>query len=224
MVLFFSNNSTFDWDSNDATQLPSLSNSSVQFSAISNRNDTETVQTQFSLPLDFGSSFEIPVRITRNNIGSQLTLRVKKMLNIPENTSFELVSNDGLIHENLLPDKALNITVADAITNTYSILVQASSSVGVEHDRDQPNEFIVSQNYPNPFNPETTIQYSIPKSSTVSIQIFNIQGALISDFIDSKPAGIHSYKFDGSGLSSGIYFYKISTSLGFRTGRMVLLK
>ncbi len=86
------------------------------------------------------------------------------------------------------------------------------------------------ENYPNPFNPSTTITYNIPFSVTeensVQIKIFNPLGQEISKLVDErKPAGNYSVKFDGSELSSGMYFYILSVN-GYKvqTKRMMLLK
>ncbi|MBK8981220.1 MAG: T9SS type A sorting domain-containing protein [Ignavibacteria bacterium] len=89
-----------------------------------------------------------------------------------------------------------------------------------------PNKFSLSQNYPNPFNPKTVINYELPAAGNVSIKIFDISGKEISTLIDhSMEAGIHSAEFDGSDLSSGVYFYTlIFDGNNIDRKRMVLLK
>lgn len=75
-----------------------------------------------------------------------------------------------------------------------------------------PGKWSLSQNYPNPFNSETTINFSIPKSSNVSITIYNINGVVIRKLINANyDAGYYSIKWDGKNndgiiVSSGIYF------------------
>ena len=86
-----------------------------------------------------------------------------------------------------------------------------------------PKKFELSQNFPNPFNPVTNISYKLPNDSKVSIKIFDILGrevrTLVSEF---KTAGYHTINFDGSTLSSGMYFYRIKTN-GFEAIRKMLL-
>lgn len=76
-----------------------------------------------------------------------------------------------------------------------------------------PEEFILFQNYPNPFNPSTRIKYTLSDISDIIFLIYNPLGVLIkeSSFSNLEP-GVHYIDFDGSNLSSGIYFYSISTT------------
>ena len=83
----------------------------------------------------------------------------------------------------------------------------------------------LEQNYPNPFNPKTTFKFSIPKSDQVTISFYTISGQIVESKTMNLNPGSYSYEFDGTQYSTGIYFYKISTSSGFTAGRkMVLLK
>ena len=76
-----------------------------------------------------------------------------------------------------------------------------------------PISFDVSQNYPNPSNPVSKIDYQIPISSNVNIEVFDITGkVVISLFEGNQEPGYYSVKFDGSNFSSGIYFYRIKIS------------
>jgi hypothetical protein len=71
----------------------------------------------------------------------------------------------------------------------------------------------LNQNYPNPFNPSTTIKYELPKSSMVRLNVYDILGREVSMLVnDRKNAGSYQVKFDGAGLSSGVYFYRLSVS------------
>jgi hypothetical protein len=71
----------------------------------------------------------------------------------------------------------------------------------------------LKQNYPNPFNPTTTIEYSIPNKSKVTLKIFDIQGREVATLIDNnEAAGKHTVNFDASSYATGIYFYQLSTS------------
>ena len=84
----------------------------------------------------------------------------------------------------------------------------------------------MEQNYPNPFNPTTSINYFIPEKSKVTLDILDITGRSVATLINNvENMGEHTITFDGSGLSSGIYFYRIVTSTGFmQSKKMVLIK
>lgn len=90
-----------------------------------------------------------------------------------------------------------------------------------------PYDISLYQNYPNPFNPETKIRFSIPESSIVTLNVFDINGRLVKTLIQDEklPAGIYETSFNAGELSSGIFFYKINVEgKYFKTRKMVLLK
>jgi hypothetical protein len=88
-----------------------------------------------------------------------------------------------------------------------------------------PNAFALNQNYPNPFNPSTEIRFSIPQSSLVHLDIYNLIGQKVSSLINKElPAGNYSEKFDASRLSSGIYFYTLRAGSHVETKKMMLIK
>ncbi len=88
-----------------------------------------------------------------------------------------------------------------------------------------PSEFTLEQNYPNPFNPSTTIKYSIPKSSNVTLKIFDVLGREIETLVnEAKKAGTYEAVFDASEFASGIYFYKLQAGSFIETKEMLLLK
>ncbi|CAF3843588.1 unnamed protein product [Rotaria sp. Silwood1] len=105
-------------------------------------------------------------------------------------------------------------------------IIYLSGIVGVEPINSQiPSKYLLEQNYPNPFNPETNINFSLPKSSSVKLNVYNSTGKLITELVNEfKTAGNYSVKFDGADLSSGVYFYTIESE-GFRqTKSMMLIK
>jgi hypothetical protein len=88
-----------------------------------------------------------------------------------------------------------------------------------------PDKFSLNQNYPNPFNPNTSIEFQLPKESFVTLKVYNILGVEIATLVnEQKQAGVHKIKFNASGLTSGLYIYKISTGNFEQTRKMLLLK
>jgi CubicO group peptidase (beta-lactamase class C family) len=98
--------------------------------------------------------------------------------------------------------------------------------VGVEEQISiVPAEFLLSQNYPNPFNPNTQIKYSIPKSSQVTLKIFNTLGEELKTLVnDEKPIGTYEVNWNAANLPSGVYFYQIKARSFVQTKKMVLMK
>jgi hypothetical protein len=88
-----------------------------------------------------------------------------------------------------------------------------------------PKTMRLHQNYPNPFNPTTVISYDLPKTQLVQINIYNMLGQKIANLVnDVQNPGIYKINFDGSGLSSGIYFYQIQADGFQQTRKMLLVK
>lgn len=90
-----------------------------------------------------------------------------------------------------------------------------------------PTSYSLSQNYPNPFNPETTINYSLPKSEHVTLKVFDMLGCEVATLVDEfKQAGTYNYKFSiiNHKLSSGIYFYRLTAGSYSATKKFILMK
>jgi hypothetical protein len=90
----------------------------------------------------------------------------------------------------------------------------------------QPNTFVLYGNYPNPFNPSTTIYFDLPKASLVTLKVFNTLGEEVATVVNGATLreGRHSYVFDGSRLSSGVYFYTLNAGHQTATQKMMLMK
>jgi hypothetical protein len=97
---------------------------------------------------------------------------------------------------------------------------------GVEEITELPAEYRLSQNFPNPFNPSTTIRYTIPNESMVTLKIFNVLGQEVKTLINHEmiSSGRHDISFYASSLPSGIYFYRIQADNFVDVKKMTLLK
>ena len=96
---------------------------------------------------------------------------------------------------------------------------------GISESSNKVYTYRLYQNFPNPFNPVTTIKYSIPHNSFVYIKLYDILGREIKTLVaKEEKAGNYEVKFDGSDLSSGIYFYTMSVNNFIETRKMVILK
>jgi hypothetical protein len=88
-----------------------------------------------------------------------------------------------------------------------------------------PAFFILNQNYPNPFNAQTLISYSLPQSSHVRIDIYNVLGQNVTTLIDaSQEAGEHQVVWNAGDQPTGSYFYRIATDNNSETKKMLLIK
>jgi len=139
-----------------------------------------------------------------------------------------------------LPDAYIHSLAVDAdgyifagtLNNGVYRSLESTTSVGDDKLK-SPNSFALEQNYPNPFNPSTTIRYTIlsviasetKQSQLVTLKVYDVIGNEVATLInEEKPAGSYEVKFNATGLSSGIYFYKLSAGSLVATKKMILIK
>jgi predicted GH43/DUF377 family glycosyl hydrolase len=98
-------------------------------------------------------------------------------------------------------------------------------TVDVESQELAPVSFMLDQNFPNPFNPSTTIRYGLPHKTTVQMTVFNTLGQQVAVLQNGEQeAGYHEVRFDGTGLSSGVYFYRLRAGDFVETRKLLLLR
>ncbi len=136
--------------------------------------------------------------------------------------------NDGIIPQSRIDEsyaRIINLKIKYGIITDVSQLAAANV----------PSEFYLSQNYPNPFNPTTKIKFSIPSLAhrervsegrvRVLLKIYDVLGNEIATLVnEEKSPGSYEVVFDGKGLSSGVYFYRLTTSNFSSTKKLILLR
>lgn len=89
----------------------------------------------------------------------------------------------------------------------------------------KPKEFALGQSYPNPSNPKSNIDFQLPERTKVNISVYNLLGQLVSTLVNEElDAGIYTVEFNGSNLTSGVYFYRINAENFSVTKKMLLVK
>ena len=111
-------------------------------------------------------------------------------------------------------------------TATFSFITSGDSSpTDIATSSNIPLQYGLNQNYPNPFNPTTIIQYQLPAQGFVTLKVYDIMGREVAMLVNQKmSAGIHTVPFDGSHISSGVYFYRMTADTYTETKKFVLLK
>ncbi len=118
-----------------------------------------------------------------------------------------------------------NIYFSDRTKGLWILRNNIITSIDNKSSEILPKGYLLQQNYPNPFNPETTIEFYIPQRKKVEIEIFNLLGQKIVTLLNSElENGIHKIKFNSSGLSSGVYFYRMRTKEKIVTKKMVVMR
>ena len=100
-----------------------------------------------------------------------------------------------------------------------------SSITSIEDETIIPAKYCLNQNYPNPFNPITTISFSLAKSSSVKLEVYNSLGQKVATLVNTfKAAGNYKAKLDATHLASGIYLYKIQAGAFNQVKKMIMIK
>ncbi|KAF0153304.1 MAG: hypothetical protein FD143_381 [Ignavibacteria bacterium] len=154
-----------------------------------------------------------------------------------KNVVIYMAMGDGPFSVAAITDKSpVNIPVQ--INSAYKFYVLASDNVGnsqiaptkiydvttdIKREEEVPSKYSLEQNYPNPFNPTTSIKFSIPERTEVTLEIINILGERIALLVNEElTAGKYHVKFNASNISSGVYLYHLKTP-NFKLSRKMLL-
>ncbi|MGE5353433.1 MAG: SdrD B-like domain-containing protein [Acidobacteriota bacterium] len=121
-------------------------------------------------------------------------------------------SGEGVSSDFITNGQSSCFEVTDTTKSIGSpIALVLKPTTGVAYRSGTPTEFSLMQNYPNPFNPSTTIEFAVPAAGQYTLKVFNTLGQEVATLLNSElPVGYHSVMFDASGLTSGMYIYRLS--------------
>ncbi len=165
--------------------------------------------------------------------GSFQALRSYSTANVKEYSNGSLISSNTnyLLTWNTVEGHQFTVTIDSGATSgtvslhTISVTYLINTPTLIEKDKQMPEQFKLGQNYPNPFNPTTLINYQLPSSSYVTLNVYNVLGQEVKSLVNGEQSvGYHSVSFDGSGLQSGVYFYRIRAGNFSQTKKLMLLK
>jgi hypothetical protein len=129
------------------------------------------------------------------------------------------------------PTEGVGVSVKVTATDNANAIVSSVfalnvTSSGIEKTEEHhPESMNLYQNYPNPFNPTTTIEFAIPKTGTYCLDLYNTLGELVRYISDKEyEAGYYKETFSATGLSSGIYMYRLTGDKANLVRKMVLLR
>jgi len=157
-----------------------------------------------------------------------------------------IVNGTGTLYRWDIPTTCNSVypTACDSVVQTSSVNVSGSTTITLTNgvpvfyswgnvltEVSESRSFIPTiptlyQNYPNPFNPTTTIRFSIPQHSYVTLKIFDVLGREVATLVDGElNLGVHSVVFNARGLASGVYFYQLIAAGGFiEAKKMFIIK
>jgi len=132
---------------------------------------------------------------------------------------------DDVWHADHFGFQKLALASGDQVENWENTGESLESWALPEYDDGLPDEFIIKGIFPNPFNASTVISYSLPIPNQVSLSVYDISGRIVSELVNEwQSSGIHTFTFDASSLSSGVYFVHFSGEVHSTVQKFVLVK
>jgi hypothetical protein len=200
----------------DSCYLRKVTSNWDEYSVTWNNQPTTTALNQLILPKSISS--------TQDYLDLDVTTLVSQMINSPS-TNFGLMINLMIEQTYRNLDFASGLctdsTMRPRLELIYSIFTGIKPISGFV-----PAEYNLYQNYPNPFNPVTQIKFDIPKNSNVVLKVYDLMGREVKAIIDNEylNAGSYEVNYDGTNISSGIYFYKLIAGDYSAAKRMSMIK
>jgi hypothetical protein len=181
--------------------------------------DLMNLEIEFSEPVDSTSALNISNYSIDNGIN---ILGIHKSTNqnkLTINTTTHTLGQQYKITVNNVTDLSGNLISANNNSAEYTL-----DPNNIE-DEQIPTEFLLSQNYPNPFNPSTKISWQSPEGSHQTLKIYDVLGNEVATLVDEfREAGRYEIEFNSENLASGVYIYRLQTTVFTETKKMVLLR
>ncbi len=139
------------------------------------------------------------------------------------------VQKDGVAY-NDFNSEARILNLPSGTGGEFKVTYELTNPVYVRNEKTAEPDFQLYQNYPNPFNPVTTISFSIPYRSRVSLSVYDILGKEVASLVnDEKDPGTYNVRFSGNNLASGVYVYRLESTSGkygttVQSRKLLLLK
>lgn len=179
-----------------------------------------------NLLIDELHEFNIPIHISPDH-----TIRLEGVLSDELIDKLAVSLRDNLTGD-VYPFDESGLLLLEEITTSgeisesrFELVITSQESTGLPNESQIPETFSLSQNFPNPFNPTTQIQFGLPQSSHVSLEVYTVTGQLVARLVNSEMnPGFHQVTFDGIHLSSGVYLYRIQADQFVQTRKLLLIK
>ena len=195
--------------------------------------------TEIGMLFDSMMTYYSRYGITNDEGYAQLSLFVDSVLrpineafaaNI-DSTNFEIRVSISELKKNPYAINLLGVRTVEETGIVQQVSKPSSQQIPFAETKNTPKEFSLEQNYPNPFNPTTILSFVIGNSSLVTMKIYNVLGQEVATLLNNEEleSGKHEIEFDGSKLSSGVYFYRLQVSeegkqIFTETKKLVLMK
>ena len=183
-----------------------------------------------NLEEQFGFEYQLVDANTNLAIGVLEKIETSKLDSEEESSVSYTINTEGIGNKQVKLKLVVAKDVADnvAIISTFSTksdLAKSSNKVISFDETLSITDYALEQNYPNPFNPSTIIKYQIPNDGLVTMKIYDITGQEVKTLVnESQTKGRYEINFDASNLSTGVYFYRLTSGSFTKSMKMLLIK
>jgi lysophospholipase L1-like esterase len=174
--------------------------------------------------------YDIKLLWPNGSHGAMMLYRNSSQYGLTAATGFRTGTNFTLSNEYIKPvnyNVYYTVTFNNGVETTSDTTVVGTLPTGIEEFESSgiPSGIQLLPCYPNPFNPSTTISFSIPEKSYVSLKIIDVTGRDVATLVSGQlSAGFHTRQWDAANMPSGIYFYRLQIGSSIQTRKLVLLK
>jgi hypothetical protein len=248
ILLLFNEEATRGWDLWDAKEFMPYRNYFAIGSFEGERDGKPVSQARVSLPYDISEPVSLPLSLNAVGVENDMELSVSAFENFPSDWSLELhdLATGEVIALNADASYQFSMDVPELSTKNelsiqelgkirvaksadfesrFEVIVTPGTATSTPVSGELPERLALHQNYPNPFNPTTQINYELPETADVRLDVFNVQGQRVATLVNSsQSAGSYNVNFDASNLASGVYLYRLQSGAEVITRTMTLIK
>lgn len=220
----FGSSARIIFDENDPIDTPVWSNTLDTEPPVSSVEPLESIQTETEFTVSWGGEDDASgiehYTIYVSEDGGDFTI----WQNETNETSALFTGEDGKTYE-FFSRSVDWVGNAENLRGEADTQTEIQLATTVEPTAGIPDHFELEQNYPNPFNPTTTIQYGLPESGNVTLEVYDMTGRRVATLVnENQRAGWHDITFDASNLASGMYIYRMQSGDFVNTRKLILVK
>ncbi len=211
-------------DALDSFEPPALPGDVSLFFEIYENEKTHALRRDMRAPFTEGVAWDL---VLRRLGGGLMELEISGIADVPAEHGVYLLTQDGRMDLRQSEQVVLRVPSGG---ETRLRLVVGEPGFVQEQELSLPRPFALRLAYPNPFNPKTTLGFTLPRTSHVSLDIFDVRGRLVRNLVDDDfEAGLHEVPWNGldnggRGVSAGVYFSRMQTDEFQQTGKMTLVR
>lgn len=220
----FGNSARIIFDENDPIDTPVWSNTLDFEPPVSSVQPLDSIQTESEFSVSWSGDDDASgiesYTIYVSEDGGEFTIWMEQT----SETSATFSGVDGKTYE-FFSQSVDWVGNAETMRGEADTQTEVQLSTSTEPSAGIPKQYVLDQNYPNPFNPSTTIQYGLPETGNVSLEVFDMTGRRVATLVSgNQRAGWHNVTFDASNLASGMYIYRIQSGEFIQTRKLILVK